>query len=46
MFGITEDHNIEMNDLYSSFSSTGRFEQVAFPCNQFDGQEPGEPNEI
>jgi glutathione peroxidase-family protein len=46
MLGFTDDHYIEMNDLYSALSSIGRFEVVAFPCNQFDGQEPGEPKDI
>lgn len=35
-----------MNDLYSSLSSTGRFELVAFPCNQFGEQEPGDQDDI
>lgn len=35
-----------MNDLYRSLSSTGRFELVAFPCNQFDEQEPGDQKAI
>jgi glutathione peroxidase len=45
--GYTEDHYNEMVELYNSLSSTGaNFELVAFPCNQFDGQEPGDADEI
>lgn len=35
-----------MVQLYNSLASTGKFELLAFPCNQFDEQEPGEPEEI
>lgn len=45
--GYTEDHYNEMVGLYNSLLSTGaNFELVAFPCNQFDGQEPGDADEI
>lgn len=36
-----------MVQLYHSLSSTTNdFELLAFPCNQFDGQEPGDTEEI
>uniref|UniRef100_A0A7S3NPN1 Glutathione peroxidase n=1 Tax=Aureoumbra lagunensis TaxID=44058 RepID=A0A7S3NPN1_9STRA len=35
-----------MTDLYKSFSRSGDFEILAFPSNQFGGQEPGSPREI
>ena len=36
-----------MNELYASFNREGTgLEIVAFPCNQFGGQEPGSPAEI
>ena len=44
--GYTEDHYREMVQLYDSLSSTGAFELLAFPCNQFDGQEPGDLEDI
>ena len=32
--------------LYEDSSLTGKFEIIAFPCNQFGGQEPGTAAEI
>merc|ERR1719217_1054281 len=34
-----------LNDLYAKYRSRG-FEILAFPCNQFGGQEPGSNAEI
>ena len=34
-----------LQQLYSQFSAKG-FEVLAFPCNQFGGQEPGSDDEI
>jgi len=44
--GYTEDHYNEMVQLYDSLTPTGKFELLAFPCNQFDEQEPGDAEEI
>jgi len=32
--------------LYEKYSATGKFEILAFPCNQFGEQEPWEDEEI
>jgi len=32
--------------LYAKYDSTGTFEIIGFPCNQFGGQEPGTSTEI
>lgn len=34
-----------LEELYRTYGDRG-FEVVAFPCNQFGSQEPGEPDEI
>lgn len=44
--GYTESHYEGMVELYNEFSETGMFNIVAFPCNQFDDQEPGTNAEI
>ena len=44
--GYTEEHYTEMVQLYDSLSDTDKFELVAFPCNQFDEQEPGNREDI
>jgi glutathione peroxidase len=38
--GLTQTNYKELNVLYEKYKSQG-FEILAFPCNQFAGQEPG-----
>jgi glutathione peroxidase len=35
-----------LQKLYEKYDSTGKFEIIGFPCNQFGGQEPGSATEI
>ncbi|KAF6161310.1 hypothetical protein GIB67_009197 [Kingdonia uniflora] len=43
--GLTHSNYKEMNALYEKYKSE-EFEIMAFPCNQFAGQEPGSNEEI
>ncbi|OAY71783.1 putative glutathione peroxidase 3, mitochondrial [Ananas comosus] len=43
--GFTNSNYKEMNVLYEKYKDKG-FEILAFPCNQFGGQEPGSNKEI
>ncbi|CAK7322587.1 unnamed protein product [Dovyalis caffra] len=43
--GLTHSNYKELNVLYEKYKSQG-FEILAFPCNQFAGQEPGSNEEI
>ncbi|XP_008790648.1 probable phospholipid hydroperoxide glutathione peroxidase [Phoenix dactylifera] len=43
--GLTHSNYKEMNVLYEKYKDKG-FEILAFPCNQFAGQEPGSNEEI
>ncbi|WOL14335.1 hypothetical protein Cni_G23115 [Canna indica] len=43
--GFTNTNYNEMNVLYEKYKDKG-FEILAFPCNQFAGQEPGTNEEI
>ncbi|KAI3980236.1 hypothetical protein MKX01_011646 [Papaver californicum] len=43
--GLTESNYKELNVLYEKYKTQG-FEILAFPCNQFAGQEPGTHEEI
>ncbi|KAH9324549.1 hypothetical protein KI387_004727, partial [Taxus chinensis] len=43
--GLTTSNYQEMNELHAKFKDQG-FEILAFPCNQFAGQEPGTNKEI
>lgn len=43
--GLTSSNYTELSKLYDKFKDKG-FEILAFPCNQFGGQEPGTNNEI
>ena len=36
----------DLQALYDKYKSTGKFEIIGFPCNQFGGQEPGTSTEI
>jgi len=46
MCGYTEGHYKGLNLLNKKFSHTGKFNILAFPCNQFGEQEPGLNEEI
>ncbi|KAM5570044.1 hypothetical protein ABKV19_017185 [Rosa sericea] len=43
--GLTQSNYKELNILYEKYKNKG-FEILAFPCNQFAGQEPGNNEEI
>jgi glutathione peroxidase len=43
--GLTSSNYSELSHLYEKYKSQG-FEILAFPCNQFGGQEPGSNTEI
>ncbi|CAN8284596.1 unnamed protein product [Cochlearia groenlandica] len=43
--GLTQANYKELNVLYSKYKTKG-FEILAFPCNQFGSQEPGNNKEI
>lgn len=43
--GLTQSNYKELNVLYGKYKDQG-FEILAFPCNQFGGQEPGTNEEI
>ncbi|KAH7834926.1 hypothetical protein Vadar_020997 [Vaccinium darrowii] len=43
--GLTQSNYKELNVLYEKYKDQG-FEILAFPCNQFGGQEPGTNEEI
>jgi glutathione peroxidase len=44
-WGLTDSNYRELQALYQQFGAE-QFEVLAFPCNQFGGQEPGSPKEI
>ncbi|KAA0042767.1 putative phospholipid hydroperoxide glutathione peroxidase [Cucumis melo var. makuwa] len=43
--GLTNSNYTELSQLYEKYKGHG-FEILAFPCNQFGGQEPGSNEEI
>ena len=43
--GLTNSNYTELSQLYPKYKDQG-FEILAFPCNQFGGQEPGTNDEI
>ncbi|XP_074280451.1 putative phospholipid hydroperoxide glutathione peroxidase [Silene latifolia] len=43
--GLTSSNYSELSHVYEKYKSQG-FEILAFPCNQFGGQEPGSNSEI
>ncbi|KAL4023991.1 hypothetical protein IC575_017761 [Cucumis melo] len=43
--GLTKSNYKELNVLYDKYKNQG-FEILAFPCNQFAGQEPGNNEQI
>ncbi|KAF4375828.1 hypothetical protein F8388_019959 [Cannabis sativa] len=44
--GLTQSNYKELNVLYEKYKDKVGFEILAFPCNQFAGQEPGNNEEI
>ena len=44
--GYTESHYRGLVELYESLKDSGKFEILAFPCNQFGAQEPKSCPEI
>ncbi|XP_074572601.1 putative phospholipid hydroperoxide glutathione peroxidase [Curcuma longa] len=43
--GLTSSNYTELSHIYDKYKTQG-FEILAFPCNQFGGQEPGSNSEI
>ncbi|KAI8423659.1 hypothetical protein MSG28_012710 [Choristoneura fumiferana] len=43
--GYTDNHYKQLSELYEKYASRG-LRILAFPCNQFGGQEPGSPRDI
>lgn len=43
--GLTNKNNAQLQEIYDKYSSKG-LKILAFPCNQFAGQEPGSSSEI
>lgn len=44
--GYTNNHYTELNELFDEYSESKGLKILAFPCNQFGGQEPGDNNQI
>ncbi|XP_064604438.1 glutathione peroxidase 7-like [Liolophura sinensis] len=44
--GFTDGHYKSLVRMQSMLGGTGKFNVLAFPCNQFGAQEPGNNNEI
>lgn len=44
--GYTDDHYKQLVQLWSQVKHTGKINIMAFPCNQFGGQEPDSNEEI
>ncbi|KAK2142442.1 hypothetical protein LSH36_953g00063 [Paralvinella palmiformis] len=44
--GFTDGHYKALVNTKNLLKDTGKFEILAFPCNQFDGQEPKDIGEI
>jgi phospholipid-hydroperoxide glutathione peroxidase len=44
--GLTETNYKQLQELYNKYSEKNGLRILAFPCNQFAGQEPGTPEEI
>ncbi|XP_013190990.1 juvenile hormone epoxide hydrolase [Amyelois transitella] len=43
--GLTDKNYQQLNELYEKYANKG-VRILAFPCNQFNGQEPGSPKQI
>ncbi|CAH1970316.1 unnamed protein product [Acanthoscelides obtectus] len=44
--GYTKNHYAELGELYDQYAESKGLRILAFPCNQFAGQEPGTNEEI
>ncbi|XP_011493941.1 PREDICTED: probable phospholipid hydroperoxide glutathione peroxidase [Ceratosolen solmsi marchali] len=44
--GLTATNYKELNELYDRYAESHGLRILAFPCNQFNGQEPGDAEEI
>ncbi|XP_044746010.1 glutathione peroxidase-like [Coccinella septempunctata] len=44
--GFTKNHYEELVEIYDKYSESKGLRILAFPCNQFAGQEPGDKAEI
>lgn len=44
-WGLTKTNYTQMADIYNKYSESG-LEILAYPCNQFNGQEPGTNQQI
>ncbi|XP_063703293.1 uncharacterized protein LOC134833055 isoform X2 [Culicoides brevitarsis] len=44
--GYTAGHYKELNELYDEFAESKGLRILAFPCNQFNNQEPGDGEQI
>ncbi|XP_014216158.1 probable phospholipid hydroperoxide glutathione peroxidase [Copidosoma floridanum] len=44
--GLTADNYKELNELHDQYAESKGLKILAFPCNQFNGQEPGDAEEI
>jgi len=44
--GLTADNYKELNELHDQYAESKGLRILAFPCNQFNGQEPGDAEEI
>lgn len=44
--GLTDNNYRQLNELHEKYAATKGLRILAFPCNQFNGQEPGTRKEI
>ncbi|KAJ8723452.1 hypothetical protein PYW08_003364 [Mythimna loreyi] len=44
--GLTAKNYQQLNEMYDKYAEDKGLRILAFPCNQFAGQEPGNPEEI
>nr|XP_050870092.1 uncharacterized protein LOC127073083 isoform X1 [Vespula vulgaris] len=44
--GLTATNYKELNELYDEYNESKGLRILAFPCNQFNGQEPGSSDDI
>ncbi|CAK1547795.1 unnamed protein product [Leptosia nina] len=44
--GLTDKNYEQLNELYNKYSKSRDFRILAFPCNQFNSQEPGTSKDI
>lgn len=44
--GYAKNHYDELNELYDQYAESKGLRILAFPCNQFAGQEPGDSQQI